>query len=338
MTKRPQVTVLGSLNMDISVTVPRLPGPGATVLGSAARFTPGGKGANQAVAAARLGAGVRMVGCVGDDDFGRRLLAVLRSEGIDADAIRVVRSVPTGLAMIAVDEAGENLIVVAPGANHEVGPQDVAAINKATADKAAINKATVDKAAADKASKDDILVISAEIPAPAITRALARPGRKILNLAPAPANAAELVTTAGENLDWLVVNESEAAAVLGRPVSGLASAEQAAADLVAQGPRYAVVTAGAHGAALAGPDGAHTIEGFTVHAVDTVGAGDTFVGALAVALAAGVSPSEATRAAAAAGAAAVTRHGAQAAMPRPADVLAATGVTWILGSAHIEDR
>ena len=211
--------------------------------------------------------------------------------------------------MIAVDEAGENLIIVAPGANHQVGPADV------------------DKAAA---SNHDILVISAEIPAPAIAQALAQtPGRKILNLAPAPDNAAELVATAGEHLDWLVVNESEAAAVLGHPVSGLASAKQAATELTAKGPRHAVVTAGAHGAALAGgPDGAHTVEGFTVTAVDTVGAGDTFVGALAVALAAGVPPPEAVRAAAAAGAAAVTRHGAQAAMPRPADILAATGVTW----------
>ena len=94
MGRRPQVTVLGSLNMDISVTVPRLPGPGATVLGSAARFTPGGKGANQAVAAARLGADVRMVGCVGDDDFGRQLLAALRAEGIDTGPVRIVHGRP----------------------------------------------------------------------------------------------------------------------------------------------------------------------------------------------------------------------------------------------------
>jgi ribokinase len=294
--------------MDISVTVPRLPGPGATVLGSTARFTPGGKGANQAVAAARLGADVRMVGCVGDDDFGRQLLAALHGEGINADAIRTVPSVPTGLAMIAVDEAGENLIVVAPGANHQVGPADVA--------RTLTNDA-------------GILVISAEIPAPAITQALAQThGRKILNLAPAPANAPELVAAAGDRLDWLVVNESEAAAVLGRLVSGLASAKRAATELTAKGPRHAVVTAGAYGAALAGPDGAHTVEGFTVTAVDTVGAGDTFVGALAVALAAGVPPPDALRAAAAAGATAVTRPGAQTAMPRPADILAATGVTW----------
>ena len=316
MTKRPKVTVLGSLNMDISVTVPRLPGPGATVLGSEARFTPGGKGANQAVAAARLGADVRMVGCVGDDDFGRRLLAALRTEGINADAVRIVPGVPTGLAMIAVDEAAENLIVVAPGANHHVGPPDVAAA-----------------AASDR----DILIISAEIPAHAITGALTQAGPAILNLAPAPESpgaANALVAAGGTTLDWLVVNESEAAAVLGRPVQGLADARRAAADLTAAGPRHAVVTAGAHGAALASAgsaanaDSAEVIEGFPVHAVDTVGAGDTFVGALAVALAAGIPAPEAVTAAAAAGAAAVTRHGAQAAMPRPADILAATGVTW----------
>jgi ribokinase len=304
MAKRPQVTVLGSLNMDISVTVPRLPGPGATVLGSAARFTPGGKGANQAVAAARLGADVRMVGCVGDDEFGRQLLAALRAEQVNVDAVRVISKVPTGLAMISVDENGENIITVAPGANHEVGPSDVAAA------------ATHDR---------DILVISAEIPAPAITRALGQAGSVVFNLAPAPPHAAQLVA---RHLDWLVVNESEAAAVLGRPVDGLAGAARAAAELIAQGPRHAVVTAGAHGAALADPGSAHTIEGFKVHAVDTVGAGDTFVGALAVALAAGVPAADAVRAAAAAGAAAVTRHGAQVAMPRPADILAATGVTW----------
>src|SRR5947199_10125465 len=105
MRNRPQVTVLGSLNMDISVTVPRLPEPGATVLGSAARFTPGGKGANQAVAAARLGAEVRMAGCVGDDDFGRRLLDALREDGVGYDGVRVPADAQTGLGMISVDYA-----------------------------------------------------------------------------------------------------------------------------------------------------------------------------------------------------------------------------------------
>jgi ribokinase len=310
MTTRPQVTVLGSLNMDISVTVPRLPGPGATVIGSEARFTPGGKGANQAVAAARLGAQVRMVGCVGDDEFGRRLLAALRQEAVDADRVRVVAGTPTGLALIAVDGAGENLITVAPGANRQAGPPEAAAAG---------------------AGPRDILVISAEIPVPAITSALAqaRGAPCVLNLAPAP-DPGTAAALAAQGPDWLVVNEPEAAAVLGRPVGGLADAARAAAGLIAAGPRHAVVTAGAHGAALAGPDGVYTTEGFRVQAVDTVGAGDTFVGALAVALAAGVPAPQAVRAAAAAGAAAVTRPGAQTAMPRPADILAATGVTWPL--------
>jgi ribokinase len=319
MGNRPRVTVLGSLNMDISVTVPRLPAPGATVLGSAARFTPGGKGANQAVAAARLGAQVRMVGCVGDDDFGRQLLAALRAERVDADPVRVVPEVPTGLAMIAVDKTGENLITVAPGANQEVGAAEVAAALSHPA---------------------DVLIICAEIPVPAIRSALAEPSgaTRILNLAPAPPEAAAIVAQ-GEGLDWLVVNESEAGAVLDGKVEGLKDAAQAASALVAAGPRHVVVTAGAHGAALAGPEGgpgaakagpgaAETIPPFRVEAVDTVGAGDAFVGALAVALGAGVPAADAVRAAAAAGATAATRHGAQAGMPRPADILAVTGLTW----------
>ena len=314
MRNRPRITVLGSLNMDISVTVPRLPEPGATVLGSAARFTPGGKGANQAVAAARLGAGVRMAGCVGDDDFGRRLLAALREEGVDHDGVRVTAGAPTGLAMISVDPAGENIITVAPGANHEVGAAEIAAA---------------------ASTPGDVLVICAEIPVPAIKAALTKAvltkaGRCILNLAPAPPEPdAAAIVAAG--VDWLVVNETEAGAVLGRPVRGLAEAGEAAAALLTAGARHAVVTAGAHGAALAGPDATDTVSAFRVDAVDTVGAGDTFVGALAVALAAGIPAAEAVRAASAAAATAATRPGAQAGMPRPADILAATGVGWPAG-------
>jgi ribokinase len=308
MENRPRVTVLGSLNMDISVTVPRLPEPGATVLGSAARFTPGGKGANQAVAAARLGADVRMAGCVGGDDFGRRLLAALRDEGVAHEGVRVTADAPTGLAMISVDHAGENIITVAPGANHEVGPAEV---------RAAL------------AEPQNVLVVCAEIPVEVIVAALARHRASILNLAPAPADAAAIVAAARP--DWLVVNETEAGAVLGRPVRGLAEAGEAAAALLTAGARHAVVTAGAHGAAHAGPDGAGTIGAFRVDAVDTVGAGDTFVGALAVALAAGIPAAEAVRAASAAGATAATRPGAQAGMPRPADILATTGLNWPAG-------
>ena len=291
--------------MDISVTVPSLPGPGMTVLGSTARYSPGGKGANQAVAAARLGAAVRMVGCVGDDAFGQQLLANLQAEGVKTDHVRTIPGTPTGLAMIAVDSSAENLIVVAPGANHEVSPADVAPAHSIPT---------------------NVVVISAEIPVPAIRSALAQPPGVlcILNLAPVPPEAAAILA---DRPDWLVVNESEAAAVLNDPDRSR-SAAQAAAALVTRGPRHAVVTAGAYGAALAGPEGTHTIPGFNVQAVDTVGAGDTFVGALAVALAAGVPPREAVRAAAAAGAAAVTRPGAQTAMPRPPDILSATGLKW----------
>jgi ribokinase len=318
-----RLTVLGSLNMDISVTVPRLPAPGATVLGGAAAYAPGGKGANQAVAAARLGASVRMAGCVGDDDFGRRLRAALRAEGIDDTGVRAVPGVPTGLAMITVDGAGENMITVAPGANREVGEDEIAVT---------------------RAGPAEVLVISAEIPVPAIRAVLAAesPALRVLNLAPAPPEAADIIAA---GVDWLVVNESEAASVTGTPAGGLAGAARAAADLVKAGSRNAVVTAGAEGAAYCGmanpveasgednsknqaPDEAVTIPGFRVHAVDSVGAGDTFVGALAVALAAGVAPERAVRAAAAAGAAAATRPGTQSGMPRPADILAVTGLTW----------
>jgi len=321
--------VLGSLNIDISVTVPDLPGPGATVLGTAAVFAPGGKGANQAVAAARLageaGMPVAMIGCTGDDEFGQTLRAALRQEGVDDKAVRTVPGVPTGIAMITVDHAGENMITVAPGANHEVGPADIADLAASTLEPSA-------------GAAREVLVISAEVPVPVISAALAATaGRvlRVLNLAPAPPEAAELVAAAP---DWLVVNESEAAAVLGRPVAGLDQAAVAAADLVAAGARNAVVTAGASGAAYCGPaqaDGADAsppvvvkVPGFKVTAVDTVGAGDTFVGALAVALAAAIPPQEAVTAAAAAGAAAAARPGTQSGMPRPADVLAATGHRW----------
>jgi len=306
---RARLTVLGSLNMDISVTVPRLPAPGATVLGGAADFAPGGKGANQAVAAARLGASVLMAGCVGDDDFGRALRSALVAEGVGDEAVRTVPAVPTGLAMITVDEAGENMITVAPGANREAGAAEIAAIAGAGG---------------------DALVISAEVPVAAVGAALAAGDYRlrVLNLAPAPPEAADIVAA---GVDWLVVNESEAAAVLGRPVAGLtgaAGAASAAASLARAGARNAVVTAGAAGAAYSGPAGDLSVPGFQVRPVDSVGAGDTFAGALAVALAAGVPPHDALVAAAAAGAAAVTRPGTQAGMPRPADVFAATGCTW----------
>jgi ribokinase len=325
MTTRPRLAVLGSLNMDISVPVGRLPGPGETILGGQAVIAPGGKGANQAVAAARLGADTTMAGCVGEDEFGGPILLALAAEGIALEGIRRVPGVATGLALITVDAAGENMITVAPGANGECGTGE---------------------ADAALAGPPGLLVISAEIPPAAIAAALAGAARRgvptLLNLAPVPAAAAALLAA---GVDWLVVNESEAAALTGEPVSGLDAAARAAAALrdrmaASAGPdsppggRYAVVTAGSHGAALAGPDGTEQVPGFTVDSVDSVGAGDAFVAALAVGLATGAGPADALRAACAAGATATTRRGTQTALPRPADVEAATGVAgpWPAGA------
>jgi ribokinase len=308
VSRRPRLTVLGSINMDVSVTLPRLPVPGETLLGSAALLAPGGKGANQAVAAARLGGAVRMIGCTGDDEFARTARSALAADDVDVSAVRAVAGTATGLALIMVGHMGENTIAVAPGANAVVAKAEIAAALSAAA---------------------DILVLSAEIPVVALTAVLAAgPGARpacLLNLAPAPPDAAALVAGGA---DWLVVNESEAAAVLGRTVAGLAEAGQAARDLCRLGARHAVVTAGSHGAVLAGPSGEQACPAFSVASVDTVGAGDAFVAALAVAVAAGVPDAEALRAACAAGATATTRRGTQDALPRPADILAATGLAW----------
>lgn len=306
----PRVTVLGSLNMDISVSVPRLAGPGETVLGSDARLQPGGKGANQALAAARLGASVRMVGCCGADDFGVACRAALRDGAVDVTAVRVIEQAPTGLALISVDQAGENSIIVAPGANGLAGPAE---------------------AAAALAAPGDALVLSAEIPvavlAEALRRARAAGVLTVLNLAPVPPGVGPLLA-AGVDWDWLVVNAPEAGVLLGQPVTGPDGARSAAVALAGLGPRHVVITLGPAGAVLGGAAGTHTVPGFSVASVDSVGAGDAFVAALGMAAAAGVPPAEAVRLACAVGATAVTRPGAQDGLPAAADVLAATGVRW----------
>ncbi len=310
MPQPPRITVLGSLNMDISVTVPRLAGPGETVLGSAARLQPGGKGANQAVAAARLGAQVRMAGCCGDDDFGRTLRSALEDAGVDAGAVRVLAGVASGLALITVDAAGENSITVAPGANGLAGPAE---------------------AAASAAVPCDALILSAEIPVPVLAAALgrARAARvmTVLNLAPAPPGASALLAA---GVDWLIVNAPEAGAILGRAVTDPAGAQAAAADLAGAGAAHVVITLGRDGAVLAGRDAALAVPGFSVTSVDSVGAGDAFVAALGVGVASGLTPPEAVRLACAVAATAVTRPGAQDGLPTGADVLAVTGVRWPL--------
>jgi len=308
MPGRPRLTVLGSLNTDISVAVQRLPAPGETVLGQGAVIVPGGKGSNQAVAAARLGGEVRMIGCTGDDDFARLARSALEAEGVDISGVRAVAGIATGLALITVDAAGENMITVASGANGQVGDAETAAALSAPC---------------------DLLVLSAEIPVGALGAVLAGARAAgltcLLNLAPAPPDPAALLQG---GVGWLVVNESEAAAVLGHAVAGLAEAGAAARDLCRRGALHAVVTAASQGAALAGPDGHELVPALSVRSVDSVGAGDAFVAALAVTLAGGVPAADAVRAASAAGATATTRRGTQDALPSPPDILAATGVTW----------
>ena len=233
MAQRPRVTVLGSMNMDISVTVPRLAGPGETVLGSAARLLPGGKGGNCALAAARLGAAVRMTGCCGDDDFGAALTAALRTGGVDVTGVRAVAGTSSGIALITVDAAGENSITVAPGANGLAGAPEVAAAFAAPA---------------------DVLVLSAEIPVPvlaaALDRARATQVTSVLNLAPVPAGARPLVEP---GVDWLVVNAPEAGMILGRPVAGPAAARSAAAELTRAGAQHAAITLGPAGRGVRHP-------------------------------------------------------------------------------------
>jgi ribokinase len=304
---RPGIVVLGSLNVDLVAAVPALPRPGETALGDRLLTFTGGKGANQAVAAARLGGRVAMVGRVGADAGGDALVRQLERDGVDVAGVSRDDREPTGAALIMVDAVGENLIAVARGANGRVGAEEVARAVRA-------------------GDRGSVLVLQLEVPREAVTLAVEqarRAGRRVLlNAAPAAPLAPGLLA----GLEALVVNESEAAALLGHPVADAAAGLAAARRLHEAGVRLAVVTLGAAGAALCDADGRRLAEPFPVTAVDTTAAGDAFVGALAVGLASGRPAREAVRLANAAGAAAATRAGAQDSLPRPADLERLFGV------------
>jgi len=288
--------VLGSLNMDLVVTVPHLPRPGETVLGERLGRYPGGKGANQAVAAARLGGRAALVGRVGGDDFGPELVENLATNGVDASGVEPDNSAATGAALIFVGPEGQNMIAVAPGANGRLDKFDIA------------------RAVATLQS-GDVLVMQLEIPMTVVhqaAQAARRAGaRVLLNAAPAQRLDQGLL----EQVDTLVVNEREA-----RDLVNEASPEAMVQALHAIGPRIAIVTLGPAGSVYCDETGVHRVEPFHVKSIDATGAGDAFVGALAVGLANGLAAEAAIRFANAAGAAATTSLGAQAALPRMEDL------------------
>lgn len=295
------VLVVGSLNMDLRIRTPRLPAPGETLTGSGFDTDGGGKGANQAVAAARQGARVAMLGAVGQDAHGAALLAALQADGIDTHAVEHIAGTPSGTAAILLMPDGENSIVVIPGANHALTPERV-------------------RAQADRLRQARVVVAQLECPLDAVAEALAIAREAgavtVLNAAPVQPLGDALLG----QLDWLVVNEIEAAALAGMPVPGPAEARAVAEQLRRRGPRQVLVTLGAEGLVLAGPEGTLALPAPRVQAVDTTGAGDTVVGALAAALAAGRPLREALTRAQAAAALAVTRLGTQSAMPTAAEV------------------
>ncbi|GGT93946.1 ribokinase [Actinomadura citrea] len=289
--------MVGSLNADLVVGVERRPARGETVLGSDLATHPGGKGANQAVAAARLGGRAAIVGRVGDDGHGALLRDALAADGVDLAHLAATPGVPTGVALITVGPDGDNSIIVSPGANARLGPADVEAA-----------RALIESA--------PVVSFQMEVPLPAVEAAAgvaARAGRRVvLNLSPSAPVPDELLALC----DPLVVNEHEAAFLLG----GDGDPGRMAAALAGSGPRSVAVTVGADGVVVADGRGTTALPSPRSEAVDTTGAGDAFTAALCLRLARGDSLRDAARYATRAGAAAVRRSGAQSSFPTPDDL------------------
>ncbi|WP_236197433.1 ribokinase [Pseudomonas glycinae] len=297
------VVVIGSLNMDLVTRAPRLPRGGETLIGHSFATVSGGKGANQAVAAARLGAKVSMVGCVGNDAYGVQLREALLAEQIDCQAVSVVED-SSGVALIVVDDNSQNAIVIVAGANGSMTP------------------AVIDRFDAVLQAAD-VIICQLEIPDATVGHALKR-GRelgKTVILNPAPASR-PLPADWFAAIDYLIPNESEAAALSGLPVDSLATAEKAAAHLMSLGAGKVIITLGAQGSLFASGTGYQHFPAPEVKAVDTTAAGDTFVGGFAAALAAGKTEAEAIRFGQIAAALSVTRAGAQPSIPTTSDVQA----------------
>lgn len=291
-----KILVVGSLNMDLVVAVPRLPRAGETILGGKFATFPGGKGANQAVAAARMGATVSMIGLVGNDDYGRTLRQLAADDTIDTKDIEFDPEEPTGIALITVDANGRNTIVVASGANLALTSQHILAAEPAF-------------------STADVLVTQLESPleavAEAVNLAVKNGIRVVLNPAPARALAAELLS----QIEFFIPNEREA-----MQVAGVDSLEAAIEKLFSLGVRHLIITLGEQGVLLVTPDRREQFPAHKVPAIDTVAAGDAFVGAFSTGISEGMRVEDAIRLGNAAAAVAVTRRGAQPSLPTRADV------------------
>ena len=304
-----RLTVVGSANMDLIIRAPHIPQPGETILGCDFATVPGGKGANQAVAASRLGASVRMVGRVGRDSFGGALLERLAADGVDHAFVLQDDVAATGVALIVVDDAGRNSIVVASGANMRLSAADVDAADAAIADA-------------------DALLLQLESPLEAVMRAAqvaqSHGVTVLLNPAPARQLPAELLAL----VNVLIPNEIETALLVQAPVDDAAGVEMAARHLLKMGPGAVILTLGERGALLARGSEMEHYPAFRVTPVDTTAAGDAFVAAFATAYAEGKPLSEAVRWGNAAGALATTVLGAQPSLPNRArlEALLSTGI------------
>jgi ribokinase len=305
---RPRIAVVGSINADLVVRCAKLPRPGETISAFDVSELPGGKGANQAVAAARLGAEVTMIGRVGDDAFGQRLRSGLQENGVGVDWVWTTPNCASGLAIVAVEESGENSIMVVPGANGRLTPADVLA-------------------ASEVIRQADMVLLQLEVPIETTIAAikLARDcgSPVILDPAPAPTFGDDDPMIPGDLLQVEVAcpNEAEALALTNVRIETVADAERAACCLRSLGPKYGIVTLGARGAVLCEPASSPSlIPAFRINAVDTTAAGDAFAAALAVRLSQGAAIADAVRFACAAGALAASRPGAQPAMPTLTDV------------------
>lgn len=288
--------------MDLVVRCAHLPVPGETIIADSSVEIPGGKGANQAVAAARANGEVTMIGRVGDDAFAGRLLENLLREHIGTGDVIETEQSASGIAVVVVEESGENAIVVVPGANGRVTPDDV-------------------DAAADTIRNSDILLLQLEIPLDAVRVAIAiatkASVRVILDPAPTPPSSLPEQIL---NVDIICPNQSEASAIVGRPVKTIDDARDCVSRLHDRGAKNVIITLGGDGAVVSEGGSVVWIEPFKITPVDTTAAGDAFAGALAVRLAEGSSLIEAARFAAAAGAIAATRVGAQPGMPTRSEI------------------